>query len=508
MFSNFYELIGGVLMSTQPSWALDIKDGSLTDSQFRHDWMCDQLMMRRRRQMDLQNHLDQQGHIAATWYNDYFLHIFKEIRVKNVIEVLSDGLGFLEPNWSALKSSPIEHAGVSKLSGPALDEKKRQVKKARRELYHGQNSKQHFKTQRTIGRHLFEPGLFLIVNDAIYYCQIDDSGGCHYVGKRVTWIKLSEASDFELMPLRDPDDKANENIGSSLHDITKSVLWPTLLPKISDQKKCFSLVLMQTSLWQETAGVWAMHVLCDGDVGAPIYHTFLQSIRPLIAPPILCLSDTLGWSCEYDGMHHFRKDNYYFFKDISGFDRTPWTLDGVDDTGGVTVSEVDKSVYYLSPCILPSDMACKIFTLAVGEYFKCRFQMDIQSINVDLFGDDAKKIKTIAQLSVIGLRLFYLSSSPVNNLPNFHLEDNKSEIPSPASLYLSLAETKAGLPCNESLSEIERCEKLYESLEAKLENLTGEIELNYCSSATECLSNYIKALKKYPSPSHIGCHLR
>ena len=110
---------------------------ALRDSASRHRWMCEQLVERRRLQFFAQSSLTKEtpAGTAIRWYQD-------QLGVKgitHITEVLSDGLGYIEPNWHAAEVTDANHASIVVIADSALTEFQDSIRKKRQDLHNEAN---------------------------------------------------------------------------------------------------------------------------------------------------------------------------------------------------------------------------------------------------------------------------------------------------------------------------------------------------------------------------------
>lgn len=496
----------------EPPWRKNVDARDLRDSERRHGWMCTQLETRRRFQMKVPDPLNKRrnGDLAIDWYGSQLSRLFPGCHIDDVVEVLSDGIGFVEPNWSAISANRHDTHGVVKIEGERLEASKKAVKTARAGMaQHFDPRARKFTTQRTIGRDLYEPGLFLVTESTVYFCQASDSGrGARDRACLVAWSPVVGASEVADLPLKVPQEpltfvqETNANIDSSLRDLTRKVLWPSLLPAQAEPGHCFSLVLIYTSLWQESAGVWALHVACEKSLGPPQLTVPISDLRALVEPAALCLEDVLGWSCEFEGTHRWKRYNVDFLYETLGKERPTWTLDGLasgntEHAAGPTekdAQESDKRAYELTVDRLPSESIREVFRQAVAQYVSERYNGGVCP-DFKALSTAAREIIRAVDGAVVGVRLDDIALQLAAETGSRQEAEGVSDLPCTASLYLSAVERGLGLADALDTPALHRGRLICGVLTARADELEFEIEKQYCADVIECLGNYLDKLE-------------
>lgn len=480
---------GGATELKEPKWLQGIDYRYLRDNEQRHSWMCAQLEMRRRSQMRLTNS-GKNGIEAIGWYQRQFENVLSDCHVNTVVEVLSDGLGYIEPNWSAISAVPEEAKGIAKISSQQLTEKKKMIMRARASV------QAKFKTQRAIGKDLYEPGLFLVTEDEVYFHRPEHFDGNMKDGVvPCLWSSVLSDPERGVLPLMAPSSSTpgiTAEIGHSLLHLTKNVLWPSLLPGKS-ASNCFSIVLIYTSLWQETAGVWALHAAGDAPPKPLPRSLRLSSLRALIEPTIFCLEDVLGWSCEFEGTHRWKRNNVNFLYECLAKDSPPWTPDGIDyGPAGVQLKDSDRIAYELSVDRLPSASIRDVFQQAVIQYLRERTGQD--ALDFTALSSAAKKVVRSTEGAVIGVRLSDISESLATE---FHLNKaaiGLSDLPDTASLYLGSAESDLDILVRNDQTVMDRANLILAELTRRTGEINDNVESTYCLTVIECFQNYLEKL--------------
>lgn len=318
-----------------PAWYQPSGREALAQSTPRHQWMCEQLLARRRLQAG--------GQTVLAWLKTALQKsVGDQVTPTRVFEVLSDGLGYLEPNWHAIDFGPAQPLGSSAAAQvAALRERIRVAREKHRESLSG------FPTQRALGGRLYESGLFLVTPQISYFL----AGGA--------WQEVSKS----VLPLKFENDGTNpENerrtIDASLRLLSQCVLWPSFFE--NSKGTYVSLVFLHTSLWQSVAGVWAFHARCDGEFQVPRIGDETH-LRQLVEPAICCLEDVVGWANEHEGSHAGRRRNVDLFFRATGRLEPEWTPDGVRGL----FEEDDRRVYEIPPSPSEASDAREIFNRAL-----------------------------------------------------------------------------------------------------------------------------------------------
>lgn len=333
-------------MANAPSWLID--EEAIVEPIARHEWMCRQLKDRRQAQIrgatgrlyeSLLNQLFDFGTPASPPSD--FAHETDPL-VGKVFEVLSDGLGYVEPNWHAL----VSDGEIPEIVAPdVLAQFHIRIRKLRDRLSTGT------RTQRAIGNSLYESALFAVSNEGVWLLAMKPGAE--------TWAPLPDGND-DVLPLKRGGQLTLQTLASSdpaasLIAIARSVHWPAFLVG-AQPSECLSLVLLHTSLWHEAAGVWAFHVRCNGATKIePKSSVNLSSLRALVAPAVCCLEDVTGWAYEREGLHRVRQHNVNFRYHCLGITTPPrWDPDGFPSAG---VDRAMDSLVYNLPAQAPVSVA-------------------------------------------------------------------------------------------------------------------------------------------------------
>jgi hypothetical protein len=499
---------------SEPPWSKGVDAKQLRNSTWRHGWMCQQLVTRRRHQMNLADVPAEsklpKGTLAADWYASHLSKLFPKCNIRQVVEVLSDGIGFIEPNWSAISTIRGSDGGVGPMDDELLLERKISVKASRATMAQiGASDSPKFTTQRTIGGTLYEPGLFLVTENSVSFCHAGHSGRRALNSGSVSrWLPMVNEGDSADLPLKVPADHApvafsketNRDIEKSLIGLTKDVLWKSLFHKTVAPSHCFSLVLIYSSLWQETAGVWALHVECAGGIGSPTTSVPISDLRALIEPAILCLEDVQGWSCEFEGTHRWKRYNVDFVNEALGRTRPPWTLDGIEyGAGRHHLYELDKAAYELSVDRLPSESIRDVFRQAVEEQYRLQNGSATPPSHTCRGDDIAKLILRAADGAVVGVRLDDVARQLTLETGSQQEANGISDLQSTPSLYLSGVERDLGLSGSDTDTPLQRGRKICEEL-GSLENQVSEGAKPRCAAVVRCLSQYLLKLDERQNP--------
>lgn len=470
-----------------PPWSEDSAH-ALSNTEQRHEWMCKQLVMRRETQMQLSKHASGKGAVAINWYERRLSSLHPNVEIENIVEVISDGLGFIEPNWSALYAATHEAEGIARYSEQQLKSTRETVRKERDKLAFPGNVIR-FKTQRAIGCDLYEPSIFLIMKDAVYFCQSHklDEGA----GESVCEWQPVDKADLRLKKVGHELDTAKGEISKSLYDLTSKVLWPAFFPHLEDPS-FFSLVLIYTSLWQETAGVWALHASCNNRLNTPPEAIKIADLRNLIEAPIFCLEDVLGWSYEFEGTHSLKRHNVNFLYECQGMSQPVWTADGiVESPSRQKARDVIRAAYELSADRMLPDSTREIFQRAVD---LCCHLKRLGNYAHEKLDEKALKIVRSIDAAVVGVRLYDAELEIFNpsQKPKFISDMPDSVVP-----YLIFAEIE--LEMKEASGRIcdtlERAKAIAEEVEHQLEHLRDTQGAAYCQVVLECYRNYLQPVE-------------
>lgn len=495
----------------EPPWSTNVDAKELRDTERRHEWMCTQLEMRRRHQMKLEaaTSMGNGGEVAIDWYQAQLSKILPACNIEHVVEVLSDGLGFVEPNWSAITAVRQEANGIARLRGTQLNEKKAAVKLARANLARTDSPISFkFKTQRAIGKDLYEPSLFLITDRFVYFCQQGDSGR-NLKRKVLTfpWLPVVGEEHTAELPLKLPlsfGKKTSSDIDNSLRDLTHKVLWTSLLPKRVQPSHCFSIVLIYTSLWQDTAGVWALHASCGLAVGEPSHALHISDLRTLIEPAIFCLEDVLGWSYEFEGTHRLKRFNVNFLYECLGKDRPHWTSDGIQyGLHENHLRDLDRTAYELPVDRLLSECIRDVFRQAVGRYHLERNAAECPAFAA--LSDAARTIVRAVDGAVIGMRLHDVAVELANETSSHVQTNGISDMPGTAALYLGSVESILGISHRPDALLLDRVTAIESRLLERITSIADDLDRAYCEIVIECFHNYLqKAATRLPLPAEVA----
>lgn len=493
----------------EPPWSTNVDAKELWDTERRHEWMCIQLEMRRRYQMNLEpaTSKGKGGDAAIAWYQAQLLKTMPGCQIEHVVEVLSDGLGFVEPNWSAITAVRQEAAGIVRLREVHLKEKKTAVRLARANLTSSDSPNLFkFKTQRAIGKDLYEPSLFLVTDRMVYFCQPGDtSSNANHNDSVFSWQAVIGEDCTAKLPLKLPLSFARNtslDIGSSLRDLTHKVLWKSLLPRGVQPSNCFSIVLIYTSLWQDTAGVWALHAACEKALCVPPNAVHISDVRTLIEPAIYCLEDVLGWSCEFEGAHRLKRFNVNFLYECMGKDMPLWTSDGINyGLNENHLRDFDKAAYDLPVDRLPSDSVRDVFRQAVGRYYLERNNEHCPGFAA--LGEAAQMIARAVDGAVIGIRLHDMACQLVKEAPSYINVNGISDMPGTADLYLCWVESICRISQRANVLIIDRIKAIEAHLLECVKSVS-ENDREYCDVVLECFRNYLqKAANRLSVPADV-----
>jgi hypothetical protein len=217
-----------------------------------------------------------------------------------VFEIISDGLaGKVEPIWGGVRTTCFDMY----IPSPGEQENYRSdVFKRRNNL-----TNLRFRTQHEIGKQLYQPTLFKVMNSAVEYYH----SGC--------WESL-DISECQLPLKVGMDDESGRDevileIQRSLLTVHNDVLWPALLRSSSAEK--ISLIFILASMWHVT-GVWALHA-CSETNKKHSASSSVKRIVEIVAPPAHCLMDMLGASFERDSTHHQRVEDVKLYLRCKGY---------------------------------------------------------------------------------------------------------------------------------------------------------------------------------------------
>ncbi len=317
----------------QPIWLTN--ERRIINPVVRHRWMCRQLVHRRNAQA-----------AAGNFYEDVLGKIFS-IRTRDgselatlapkVFEVLSDGLGYVEPHWHGV----VFDGHKLNLLGRGVVNYKKRVERFR---------KNHRRTHRTVGRQLYESALFAITAQGVWTLSPYEQGK--------GWQSLMEGTDVQL-PTKHigigKDVLEPAEFGSILSTLAQDVLWPAFFgtPKQRSHQN-ISLVLLHTSLWNDVAGVWNLHAnfpnasdiilreLNDTDQ--------LHALAALVDAPVRCLEDVADWAYVQEGQRRARQANVNFAYHCTGETPPLWNEDGLDCG---SEDRVRNTIVYDLPPTLP-----------------------------------------------------------------------------------------------------------------------------------------------------------
>jgi hypothetical protein len=328
-----------------PPWLVD--EATIVEAQDRHSWMCRQLKERRQRQFRNAS-TESYGHVLSQLFDTSPASV---TQTEHIFEVLSDGLGYIQPNWHALEVTPGRTEIITQNAQAKFNDR---IASHREQLSVGT------RTQRAVGKLLYESALFAISNSGIWLLSTAPPSE--------QWVYLNTGDNGPL-PI-----KTDTGMSRSLHTldpvtslsaITQKALWPSFFV---DAKpcECLSLVLLHTSLWHEGAGVWAFHARFRGaEQIRPKKSVLLSELRSLVAPAVCCLEDVSGWAYQREGLHAQRRLNVNFLYHALGVLVPEWDQDGIVGSADVD-RERDFSVYDLPADAAPSVTTRLILQIARG----------------------------------------------------------------------------------------------------------------------------------------------
>lgn len=431
----------------------------MTESTPRHQWMCDQLRDRRSRQFGLQSLLSTTAGASRAALNWYQTQLGAP-GIIEVVEVLSDGLGYIEPNWHAARVNEGEATGFQVLTRAQLFSYQHEIRQLRAKLGGGV----HLRTQRAIGEHLYEQAVFLVSKSGTHLLS---AGEWRAIDRDTAVPLITPGAEKEGTRAR-PD---NLEIAEALKTVTTEVLWKAFLSLKAPTT--FSLVLLQTSLYHRGAGVWALHVASDKEFDPTKNKPTLTQLENLLVPPVRCLDDVLGWSNEVEGLHRWRERNVDFLYACCG--RTPpeWTADGLHYAEGDGLEDrgLDSTVYCLPVEAEPSATIRQVFRLAVTR------QSDLQDQQLSIHPRNDRSIQSVEAL-VVGLRLLETHSYRPKGLTT--LGDS-------ASLYLEKASELIGLAWDGNQNPVQFAQNAIQELQERAAT-DSDATLRV---VTNCLADYL-----------------
>jgi len=222
-------------------------------------------------------------------YHGFCAQVFSNASAEyqEIVEVVSDDLGYDEPIWDSLWSA---HS----FEPPPLEDQRdhRQKIKERRETV---TESLEFPTHLSIGKRLFESALFLVCKTSSSI-EVRYQSGDH-------WSRLAEGGGplpvillAEELGITDRRDKICAEIENTLRILSRDVIWPVLWPDCGGLRSGWSfvsLVLVKASMWQ-VPGVWALHAAYLSPE-ALVPRTAPNSLlHMLIHQPSSCIQDVLG----------------------------------------------------------------------------------------------------------------------------------------------------------------------------------------------------------------------
>ncbi len=346
-----------------PPWAkrgrVDAPPPSWTVKE-RHRWMSDALHLRRKIQasnFDV-GETENYSRMLSQFYEDPGEEM-------GVIEILSDGLGDVEPNWHGLRLGSGEIQVLppwlqKELAAKVADHRRRVIEKFV------------FKTHLDIGRKLFEPTLFLVSRASVKYYHndhwrdLDDPKAFLPLtlvkdgDEHIEWDK-SEHIKQNLLRMREDDSyqKALIEIKKSLSVLSTSVLWPALLDSTNKDGESLSLILINASAWQ-VPGVWALHAHSLKGRMHNVSASETHVVRWIIDPPLLCIQDVLGATFRRDSTHFPREKDVRLFRKCKGV--TSVEFDELD--------EEDRQVYDRPWSADPFERYGTIYRLVCEKYMR------------------------------------------------------------------------------------------------------------------------------------------
>jgi hypothetical protein len=331
-----------------PPWASDWDESEIPSwtVQQRHLWMSKALGLRRR--IQAANYGRDELEHYKTLLSQFFDPCNFEADHTTIIEILSDGLGDVEPYWHGLK---VQSDGVSEIVEWEHQNFIQKVRERRAAVVNALV----YKTHLEIGKKLLEPSLFKITESEVEYysqsrwCELD-TADCPLPLKlavdhknRINWEDIQTIRRTLPEVFKDESYKQTINdIKNSLLSLSKDVLWPGLFSdkyqKGTDKLKkgeSVSLVLIQASTWQ-VPGVWALHAYseCERVSKEDFKQAELQST---INPPVQCLNDALGAMFQRDSSHEHRQNDVRLYRKCKGIDDS---LTPENEFYGISMDEI------------------------------------------------------------------------------------------------------------------------------------------------------------------------
>jgi hypothetical protein len=294
-----------------PSWTV----------QKRHLWMSEAL--RYRRKLQAVNYGRNELEHYSTLLSEFFEHSALSEGDTFVLEILSDGLGDIEPVWHGIK---VETGGIGDIPQWMHQEFIQRISERRNR----HNDLLKFKTHLEIGQKLLEPSLFKVTTTKVEYYDKDQWHDLNEPdsplplklaieeGININWEDILSIKQA-LPALFKGDDykKTVEDIRKSLASISRDVLWPALFHDRGHKGDWLSLILIQASTWQ-VPGVWALHAFSKKGKTSDKINPKSNLLLSTINPPVLCLNDALGAMFIRDSTHRQRQYDLRLYRKCKG----------------------------------------------------------------------------------------------------------------------------------------------------------------------------------------------
>ncbi len=295
----------------------------------RHLWMSEALKFRRKIQAVNygKGELDHYSALLSEFFEHF--NIDEDTSGSYILEILSDGLGDVEPIWHGIRIGQDD--GVQDIPTWMHGELIAKVGEYRNR----HEEKLAFKTHLQIGKRLLEPSLFKVTKQKVQYYSKECWRDLDNVESplplklalnkdvNVNWEDIESIRQFLPTLIQEPGYKEMiESIRESLWYLSHDVLWPGLFPNKSSHGEFLSLVLIQASTWQ-VPGVWALHAFSPtgkvSDKTCPKANLILSAITP----PVLCLNDALGAMFVRDSSHEQRRNDLLLYRRCKGITQPP-----------------------------------------------------------------------------------------------------------------------------------------------------------------------------------------
>lgn len=233
-----------------------------------------------------------------------------------IVEVLSDGLGLLEPHWHAVRAGD---ATITCFDDRDMEKYGKDIARFRARARET-DTLGAYPRHRDMGRRLADSVVFLVTDQGqvLAYCP-----------DRQAWIDVSEEGSIrDLLVLNDEKEEQQRlALRRSLFALSEQTLWPAFFKEKEGQR--LSLVLVATTPHSSFGSVWALHLLLPERLPIQSDETRHELLVRLTRTPESCLRDAWSLSHLRDFSGGIRLEAVRLFRKFTGRRPEPQPTDVV-----------------------------------------------------------------------------------------------------------------------------------------------------------------------------------